>query len=224
MKKLSLKSLIAVALLVLAMAVPETAKAQLRYGITLGGDFNSSKLSGEYADDYNLKTGSGFRGGLTLEYQMLTCGLAFDASVLYNRVNVRSTIFCNDSYIYIGDKNESTKAMPYRSMGRNFLEIPLNIKYKFGIAALNNLFSPMILTGPSFMINLDKSDKNPYLEQRRFQPAWNVGAGIDVVNFIQLSAGYRFPLGNALKENDYQWGVKIRNQGWWLQATMLFDF
>lgn len=224
MKKLSLKTIIAPVISALALMLPCTAGAQLRYGMTLGGDFSSSKLAN--ADHiYKINTGSGFRGGLMLEYQLPGYGVAFDASVLYNRVNVRAakSLLDPDQVMATGP-SISYSYGPYQSIGRNFFEIPLNIKYKFGLPVLSSLLSPMVMTGPSFMWNLDKADKNPYLRQKRFQPGWNVGAGFDIVNFIQLSAGYRFPLGNSLRKDEDILRMKLKTRGWWLQVSMLFDF
>lgn len=193
-----------------------TAGAQFRYGINAGVSIAKPELSQVFADGGTipiLESGAGFRGGLTLEYQLPTFGLAFDLSVDYLRYNFRLT---SERGGVVDDK--------YTDIGRNFIEVPLNIKYKFWLGRFHNLVAPMVMTGPSFMINLDKQPDNARLTQKRFQPGWNVGLGLDIINFIQLNAGYRFAFGNAVDHSFNMGDPKLRNKGWYVSATFLFDF
>lgn len=194
-------------LLVAAILVALNAGAQLRYGLNLGMDVARTSLGD--APGYGMVNRSGFRGGLMLEYQTFSSGLAFDGAVLYNRVNSRVRDEAGDGAV--------------RSYGRNFIEVPLNVKYKFGLHALNDIVSPMLFTGPSFMFNVDGKKGTP-LKQKRFQPGWNVGAGVDVVNFVQISAGYRFALSDGCDKFDGAPDATLHTKGWFVQAAILFDF
>ena len=60
---------------------------------------------------------------------------------------------------------------------------------------MHELAAPFIYAGPSFLFRLDHDDPFP-LATDRVQPGWDVGIGFDIVNFIQISGGYRFGLGN----------------------------
>jgi hypothetical protein len=191
-------------------SIASSVNAQFRYGINAGVSIAKPDLSGTVGTGTVIESGAGFRGGLTLEYQVPTLGLAFDASVDYLRYNLRLA-------------NERG-ASDYTDIGRNFIEVPLNIKYKFWLGNFHNLVAPMVMTGPSFMFNLDKQPENAPLTQKRFQPGWNVGLGFDIINFIQLNAGYRFAFGNAIKHSDLMGSAKLRNKGWYVSATLLFDF
>ena len=115
-----------IALLIISGAA--TATAQWRYGFKFSGNFNTSKLSD--APGYSLKKGSGFRGGLMLEWQAPRCGFAFSAAALYNRNNAR----LEEASGQLSD------------FGRDFLEIPLYAEYKFFM--MKELFAPMVYTGP----------------------------------------------------------------------------
>lgn len=207
MKRNILRSLLAA---VMITSIASSARAQFRYGINAGVSIAKPDLSGTVGTGAVIESGAGFRGGLTLEYQVPTLGLAFDASVDYLRYNLRLA-------------NERG-ASDYTDIGRNFIEVPLNIKYKFWLGNFHNLVAPMVMTGPSFMFNLDKQPENAPLTQKRFQPGWNVGLGFDIINFIQLNAGYRFAFGNAIKHSDLMGSAKLRNKGWYVSATLLFDF
>lgn len=207
MKRNIFRSLLAA---VMITSIASSVNAQFRYGINAGVSIAKPDLSGTVGTGAVIESGAGFRGGLTLEYQVPTLGLAFDASVDYLRYNLRLA-------------NERG-ASDYTDIGRNFIEVPLNIKYKFWLGNFHNLVAPMVMTGPSFMFNLDKQPENAPLTQKRFQPGWNVGLGFDIINFIQLNAGYRFAFGNAIKHSDLMGSAKLRNKGWYVSATLLFDF
>lgn len=97
----------------------------------------------------------------------------------------------------------------------NTIEVPLHLKYKFWIAKTHDLFAPMIFTGPSMMCRLGSSSPSKVI-----QPGWDAGIGFDIINFIQITAGYRFGLGNASKVP----GTSYRTNGWTVAATILFDF
>lgn len=189
-------------LCVLVSSLP--AAAQLRYGFRLGGDFAKASLSD--APGMSMKNGSGFSGGLLLEYQFENNGFAPDIAVLYTRY--------------------SSKLMDELSgpakIGRDFIEVPLHLKYKFYLSATNNLVAPMIYTGPSLLFRLGKGNPEQ-MATRTVQPGWDLGIGLDIINFIQLSAGYRFGLGNAVCESAVP-GVCLHTNGWNVSANIIFDF
>lgn len=177
---------------------------QLRYGFRLGGDFAAASLSS--APGLSMKNGSGFSGGLLLEYQFDNNGFAPDIAVLYTRY--------------------SSKLMDELSgpakIGRNFIEVPLHLKYKFYLSASNNLVAPMVYTGPSLLFRLGKGNPEQ-MATKTVQPGWDLGIGLDIINFIQISAGYRFGLGNAVSESAVP-GVCLHTNGWNVSANIIFDF
>lgn len=180
------------------------ASAQIRYGFRLGGSFAKASISN--APGMSMKNGSGFSGGLLLEYQMESNGFAPDIAVLYTRYSSR----------LLDEVSGPAK------IGRDFIEVPLHLKYKFYLSSTNNLVAPMVYTGPSLLVRLGKS--NPEQMSTRFlQPGWDVGIGLDIINFIQLSAGYRFGLGNAVSRSAVP-GVCLHTNGWNVAANIIFDF
>lgn len=192
-------------LLIVLVLTAFTAGAQFRYGLRLGGSFAAARLSG--APGYSLSNRSGFSGGLDLEYQMPGNGFAADIAVLYTRFNSR--LRADDA--------------PMASFGRNFIEIPLHFKYKFWLKSTKRLVAPLVYTGPSLMLRLGHGSSRP-LETNMAQPGWDVGVGFDIVNFIQITGGYRFGLGNARKRFEECLDSRLRTNGWNIAATILFDF
>lgn len=180
------------------------ATAQLRYGFRLGGSIAKATLSD--APGMTMRNGSGFSGGLLLEYQMENNGFAPDIAVLYTRYSSRLI---------------DEVSGPAR-LGRDFIEIPLHLKYKFFLSSTNNIIAPMVYTGPSLLIRLGKGNPEQ-MSTKSVQPGWDLGIGLDIINFIQLSAGYRFGLGNAVSQSVVP-GVCLHTNGWNVSANLIFDF
>ncbi|MDE6548489.1 MAG: PorT family protein [Muribaculaceae bacterium] len=197
-KTFSLTFLVAILLMSLS------ASAQLRYGFRLGGSFAKASLSD--APGMSMKNGSGFSGGLLLEYQMESNGFAPDIAVLYTRYSSR----------LIDEVSGPAK------LGRDFIEVPLHLKYKFYLSSTNNLVAPMVYTGPSLLFRLGKANPE-HMQTKAVQPGWDLGIGIDIINFIQLSAGYRFGLGNAVSHSAVP-GACLHTNGWNVSANLIFDF
>lgn len=202
MKKNSLSINIAVLMAVLLSLL--SASAQIRYGFRVGGSFSKASISN--APGMSMKNGSGFSGGLLLEYQMESNGFAPDIAVLYTRYSSR----------LLDEVSGPAK------IGRDFIEVPLHLKYKFYLSSTNNLVAPMVYTGPSLLVRLGKSNPEQ-MSTKSLQPGWDVGIGFDIINFIQLSAGYRFGLGNAVSRSAVP-GVCLHTNGWNVAANIIFDF
>lgn len=191
--------------LIIPFAFTATVSSQLRYGFRFGGEMAEASL--KEADGYSLVNKSGFSGGLTLEYQMTGCGAAADIAVLYTRYNTR---------LRHPDASEA-------SFGRNFIEIPLHLKYKFWLKSTSELVAPLIYTGPALMIRLDHGGSIP-LSSNTFQPGWDIGIGIDIINFIQITGGYRFAIDNSIKNFSGNPDATLHTNGWNIAASILFDF
>ncbi len=120
------------------------ASAQLRYGIRLGGEFTHP--TGEEISMVSIKGGSGFVGGLQLEYQLPMCGLAFGVAALYEHRTMNLEMIEN------GSVNKMTE-----KCGGDFIGVPIDVKYKFDVGILHNLLSPYVLTGPDLAFRLNQA-------------------------------------------------------------------
>ena len=157
----------------------------------------------------------GFNVGVMTEFTVPIVGLCFDASLLYSRMN---NAISKDYSEPVADALDSDM-----SWGKNFLEIPINIKYKFQIPMVANIVKPYIFTGPTFAFKLDKS-----IMDRTYQAAWNVGIGVELINHLQVSGSYGFGINNVAKEvfKDGLLGdaskLKANNNYWTVSAAWLF--
>ena len=182
------------------------AEAQFRYGFRFGGFFADATLRN--AKDYKMVNRSGFSGGLMIEYTLPDTGFAADLAALYTRYSAKLEM----------------PGGAQMSFGRNFLEFPLHLKYKFWLPVLYKTVAPVVYTGPSLMVKTDRIREDSPYTTMRFQPGWDVGIGIDIINFIQVTAGYRFGLNNALKNMTGYESAVMHANGWNLSVSLLFDF
>ena len=119
--------------LVAVAAMP--AAAQFRIGPRIGVDVNSMRLNKSVFDNDNR---AGFTGGVEAEYTIPVINLALDLSVMYVHRVSNSAVDPN------GDTtadNESLVASS-RFKNRDYIELPLALKYKIGLPLVGKVLSP----------------------------------------------------------------------------------
>ena len=211
MKTLKRIALVLAALLIFA----GSADAKIfRFGVKAGANFNKLSLSKEIVDDVKDKANSsGWEAGVMIEGNVPLIGIGFDLSLMYARMN-------NDGKVV--DKNDVVLYEP----GKNFLMIPLNLKYKVSLPAIGNLVAPYVFTGPNFLIDLDKNTLK-YITNKTCQVAWNVGLGLELFRHVQVGASYNFGLGKiGTSIVDGVLGTNrtynIKNNYWMVTAAYMF--
>ena len=203
-------------LLLVAVLGAFGAQAQIRFGIKAGANFNKIHFS-DVESSFQPDNSCGWNAGVMTEFTVPIVGLCFDASLLYSRMN---NAISSDFNKEVADALDSDM-----SYGKNFLEIPINIKYKFGIPVIGSIIKPFIYTGPSFAFKLDKS-----IMDKTFQCAWNIGIGVELIKHLQISGSYGFGINNVAKEVmknvDPNFGdvekIKAKNNYWTVSAAWLF--
>ncbi len=199
----NLKRIVIAAIMIVAFTVP--ASAQFAWGLKVGVNVNSLKFDGSGLDSDNR---AGFTGGLMAEFMFPIVNLGVDASVMY--VNRTTEINSNG----VGD-----------DYNKDYIEIPVNLKWKIGIPVVGNIVSPYIFTGPSFsFLTSKKAIENAY-RQKAVDVAWNVGIGVQLLKKLQVGASYGFGLNNTLERvgQDGNWvDVKGKNRYWTVTAAWLF--
>lgn len=198
------------AMLVMAAGV---ANAEFRFGIKAGINVDKMHLSEDVFDANNQ---CGFTGGVMTEFEVPLIGLCFDLSAMYTRMNSRIT-YDNSTAIL----NASDATGVENDKGKNFLEIPLNIKYKFQIPVVASVIKPYLFTGPSFAVKLDKNTLDSF-KTKTCQVAWNVGVGVELVKHLQISGSYAFGVNNIAKNWVNAQDIKVKNNYWTITAAYLF--
>lgn len=186
------------------------ANAEFRFGIKAGINVDKMHLNNEVLDSDNR---CGFTGGVMTEFQIPIIGLCFDLSAMYTRMNSRLDL----------PQNVTGEQEKIENKGKDFLEIPLNVKYKFQIPAVAAVVKPYIFTGPSFAFRLNK-DTFSAMKTKTCQVAWNVGIGLELVKHLQISGSYGFGVNNVFNGLNLvnAEALKVKNNYWTITAAYLF--
>ena len=193
-----LKRILLVAMAMLAIA--GTAEARIvKFGVKAGMNINKMHFK-NFSDNFNLNKSNseGWEAGAMAEVQVPVIGLCFDASLMYQRMN-------NGKEDY----------------GRDFLTIPINLKYKFNLPAVSNLVAPFLYTGPEFAFRLDHNVLKE-MKTKTCQIAWNVGLGVELINHLQVAASYGFGINNIVRYTDWGKNATARNNYWTITGAWLF--
>lgn len=176
-------------LLAVAMALP--ASAQFRWGPKVGIEVNKMHFNKELGNSDNQ---TGFTGGLMAEIQVPIIGICVDGSVMYARRNVK---------------------MDEAVAKRDFLDIPINLKYKFNFPVISRIAVPYLTTGPNFSFLLSKKNLGG---EKKSNVAWSFGLGAELLSHLQIGASYNFDITKATDED----GVYGKNRYWVVSAAYLF--
>ena len=196
------------AVIMIAILSVGVAEAKLRFGIKAGLNVNDIHLN-DPMKTFESDNGTGWTAGIMTQYISMI-GLGFDASVMYTRMNA-------DVYFEGGTENLDAD-------NHNFIEIPINLKYRIGLPVVGNIISPYIFTGPSFAFKLGKDTIDEF-KTKTCQVAWNLGLGIELFRHLQVGASYGFGINNVVSKvpvginaEDY----KAKNNYWTITAAYLF--
>lgn len=207
----AIKSVISVAIVAIAVLLSSTpADAQIKFGIKAGANFNSLKFNQDLFNDDNR---AGFNGGVMLEFTMPIIGVGMDASVMY--VHRSGEDFT--------DHDEAGNEIS-TSTSRDYIDIPLNLKYKLSLPGIGSLVKPFVTTGPSFAFLVSKKNINEFIKNKSCDIAWNFGFGIELFSHVQVAASYGLGLTNTLEyvgigNNET---IEGKNRYWTVTAAYLF--
>lgn len=201
MKK-NLITLVVAVVAIFASALP--AEAQFKFGLKAGVAVNGIHFSNEM---FNSDNCAGFTGGAMVEFTVPAIGLGLDASVMYVRRN--SEWLENNNII---------------KDNRDYIDIPINIKWKINIPLINSIVRPYLATGPSFSFLTSRKAIENVFKNSGFDTAWNFGAGVELFKKVQIGASYGIGMTSALKAAKITGSgyVEGRNDYWTITAAYLF--
>ncbi|MDE5800074.1 MAG: porin family protein [Paramuribaculum sp.] len=200
-----MKKIIATILVGLAViAGASRADAQLRFGVKAGVNVNSFHFD---TDVFNAHNRAGFTGGVMMEFTAPMTGLGLDLSVMYTRRNAKwmeNNNLVNDN--------------------RDYLSIPLHLKWRISIPVINKVFRPYLLTGPDFAVLTSKRAITDGIRNRKFDTSWDFGAGVELFSHLQIGASYGIGMTKALKAFGVTGSGEVagRNRYWTITAAYLF--
>ncbi len=209
-----LKSIISVALIaIITLFSANTADAQIKFGLKAGAAINDLKFD---SDIFGKENRAGFTGGLMLEFTVPLIGLGFDASAMYvhRTVNMDNT----EDFGSLADEEID-------DLGRDYIDIPINLKYKLSLPGIGSVVKPFVTTGPSFAFLVSKKDVNNFIKNKSCDIAWNFGFGIELFSHVQVAASYGLGLTNSLEFvglTGHKESIEGKNRYWTVTAAYLF--
>lgn len=192
-----MKKITSMAIMVMALFVAVPAQAQFSWGIKGGVNLVSNDLSNlsgivqDKAQIMNKDNYTGFFIGPKAELRVPILGFGIEAAALYSQKGMS-----------VGD-NETFK--------QNSFQIPLNIKYSFGLGNVANVF---IAAGPEFGFNVGETTKvfnnvqfddvtgvttgdvSAYVLEKSTLNI-NIGLGATLLNHLQVALNYNMPWGKT---------------------------
>lgn len=192
---------------VMLIAIP--ARSQVKWGPKVG--VLSTDLSVDN-DLFSTKNGTGFTAGLTVEAMLPVAGLGIDGSIMYGR--------------YAADFAYDDEC---QSIDRDYLDIPINLKWKIGVSAIGRFVTPYIFTGPSLSFLCSKKYMFYNLVKcSAVRANWNVGVGVEAFKHVQVAFTYGIALNKTLENivDQYE-GVRFpqfegKENYWAIRAAYLF--
>ena len=132
----------------------------------------------------------------------LLMGFGFDGSLLYSQEKYNLDA---RGVGYAGDNKTA-----------RYLSVPINLRYDMGIGSLATVY---LATGPQFDMalgskNWDITDPNytgnDVFKSESWTTSWNVGAGVKVLDTVELNVTYNFGLSDVTKTVLNNLGQNVR--------------
>lgn len=203
-----MKKSIFCAALVAALFLAIPANAQFKFGPKVGMNISTLSLGGNLSENFKSSNISSFTGGLMAEFMVPVIGIGLDASVMYTRKG--------------SDLKEITTGNS-QSQHTDYVEIPINLKYKFSLPVVGSVLAPFVYAGPSFGFRVGDNFADQY-KNKSFETAINVGVGFEFFNHLQIAGQYGWGLGKAMEfENDVlNSTLNGKSRAWTVTAAYLF--
>ena len=204
MKKIT--SLIVIAIVSILAIAP--ASAQIKFGLKAGVAVNSLKFNSDgVKETFDASNRAGFTGGAMLEFTVPVIGVGFDLSAMYvhrSAGNLDNTVV---------------------KTSRDYIDIPLNVKWKINIPVVSKVLKPYLTTGPAFAFLVSKEAAGEFFKNKKSDISWNFGVGIELLSHVQVGASYGIGLTKALETvnlvNDMP-TIDGKNKYWTITAAYLF--
>ncbi|MDE5643323.1 MAG: PorT family protein [Muribaculaceae bacterium] len=204
------------------VAVGATASAQFAWGPRVGVEVNKLHFNSNIGNDIkDSDNRAGITAGLQIEFTVPIVNLGFDASVMYvHRSKVDAPVLDQSNPSIPTVAGSETK-----KIGGDYIEVPVNFKYKLGLPVVGNVISPYIFTGPSFAFLTSKQAINDAIQNKKVDIAWNFGLGIQLIKHLQIGASYGLGLTKTVEKVSGWTGTEPidgKNNYWTVTAAWLF--
>lgn len=199
----SVKALLITLVMILgASAMP--AQAQFKFGPRVGLTVNDLHFN---KDVVNSDNQTGWTAGFTGEFTVPVIGISADLSAMYVRRNSKFM-----------ENNASAKD------NRDYIEIPLNIKYKLGLPVISKFVVPYVGVGPSVSFLTSRRHIENAFKNKSVDWALNFGFGVQLFSHVDLNARYGLGLTKAITtfSDAEKAGIEGKNRYWTISLGYYF--
>lgn len=182
------------------------AGGPIKFGPKVGITANDLHFNNDLFESNNR---TGWTAGLMLEGTVPVIGIGADLSLMYVRRNSE----------FMLQNNISTD-------NRDYIEIPLNIKYKFSLPAVNRILVPYLAVGPSVSFLTSKKNIENAYRNKSVDWAINFGLGVQLFSHLDINARYGLGLTKAINalpgDQGGPAGIEGKNRYWTITLGYLF--
>ncbi len=189
-------------LLVLAATFSLPAHAiDFDWGVTGGVNITKLRLKSSVKDNFSADNKAGWYLGLKA-HASLVMGFGFDGALLYSQekyaLDARGVGYAGD--------NKTAR----------YLSVPINLRYDMGIGSLATVY---VATGPQFDMAIGSKNwditspqytGDDVFRSESWTTSWNIGAGVKVLDTVELNVTYNFGLGEVTKTVLNNLGQNVR--------------
>ena len=197
--------LIAALLLTASAAMAQTTS---RWGITAGTNFNEVHF--KQTDIVPAKRAWGPQVGVIGEMNFSGIGFGVESGLLYTLKQGKVNYGDRTMWAAVGAGNET--------VSMHYLDVPLHLKFKYHrLGGLESTIMPLVYVGPqfSFLVGANNRKLNSYSPVSVYL---DMGAGIELMERLQLRAGYNFSVGQSFHTKLLDDNV-AKNRTWYVNVT-----
>ncbi|WP_352421977.1 porin family protein [Proteiniphilum sp.] len=198
--------------LILLLMIATATNAQVRFGLRGEVGLNKPSFSKDIVEVENL---TGFKLGPTAEFQLPLINLGIEGSLLYS----------NDKMNVTGISEGGVQST-VQKVSNHYLEIPVNLKYRFGsilpvkVFVAGGPYARFLLSGDDVKI----SDATENIKAKNFEAGINLGAGVEIFSRLAVGVQYGFILTDNYGTDKPEWKDALNGKDgtWALTATVYF--
>lgn len=197
-------------ILTVILATALTASAEFRWGPTAGVNFSTFHWKQKLTTTKGL---TGGQAGVLGELMIPGIGFGIDMGLRYN---------AHGANVNFGDFPVwSSDGIKNQDVWMHVIEVPFNLKFKWTrMNGFEQYLAPFVFGGPVFSFNI-ATNKQPALEHPGAYVSMQCGAGVELWEHYQVSAGYSWGISYEIRT------VKLDNysaqpRGWFINLAYLF--
>lgn len=180
------------------------AQAQFKFGPRVGVTINDLHFNKDLINGDNQ---TGWTAGLMGEFTVPVIGIGCDISAMYVRRNSK----------FMAEEKLSKD-------NRDYIEIPLNLKYKLALPLISKLAVPYLGVGPSVSFLTSRRSIEQAYKNKSVDWALNFGVGVQLLSHLDINARYGLGLTKAITtfSDANKAGIEGKNRYWTITVGYLF--